>query len=330
MNRKVVPVAAAVVAIAAITTLTAVRIASPVQCQPDPSAQIAALPAGGTFTGSGCYTVPNGIRLTKSVTLDGGTYIDPSNAKPAKGGFRPVIQVYDTSGVVLENLTIQGGDPTGAYHAPLVNQSGIDLISSSNVTIANDSISQTFGDGLELWTNGGPNTDVVVTGLSINNVGRNGISPSDVANSTFTGVRIGNTGLTGVDFESDINNIGAGYVTISNSSWNGTYIQEALSGPISFVDDSLSGHIVMTVRTKLLYPITFSAGKLAIGHWTRAGVFARGPGAMVFNGTTFTHQLGKAGLLWDAGNGASLTFAHCALVPPLGVNDSTSTVTVIP
>ena len=335
MNRKVVPVAAAVVAIAAITTLTAVKIASPVQCQPDPSAQIAALPAGGTFTGSGCYTVPNGIRITKSVTLDGGTYIDPSNTPPAKGSFKPVIQAYETQGVTLENLAVQGGNPNGGYHGSLVGQSGIELISSSDVVISNVSTSQTLGDGLELWANvpknKTPNANVTVDGLTVNTAGRDGISPSNVTDSTFTNVSIGATGLVGVNLESDIKGIGAGNVTFANSTWTGTYVQEALTGPVNVTSDTLRGHVVIRTHVPVAYPITFNGGSLAIGHWTIPGVEVQGPTGATFSGMTFTHQpANKYGPMWSATNGANLTFLRCSLIPPLGTNDSTSTVTVIP
>ena len=47
-------------------------------CAPSPQAAIADLPAGGTFVGSGCYSVPNGLHLTKPVTIDGGSYVDSS------------------------------------------------------------------------------------------------------------------------------------------------------------------------------------------------------------------------------------------------------------
>src|ERR1019366_6722960 len=44
-------------------------------CQPDPAAQIAALPPGGTFPGHGCY-VTSGITITKPVTINGAESVE--------------------------------------------------------------------------------------------------------------------------------------------------------------------------------------------------------------------------------------------------------------
>jgi hypothetical protein len=309
-------------------------------CQPDPSAEIAALPPGGTFVGSGCYLVPNGILLTKPVTLDGGTYVDPSATKLARSPIAPVIQVSATSDVVLEHLVVEGGDPSGRYVQALVGQAGIVLKNTARVTIRDVSISGTFGDGLELWTHAlrdmTPNTDLTVDGLTVTAAGRNGITPADVSGATFTGVHVLSWGLTAVDFESDMAGIGAGDVTFTDSSWGGTFIQEAITGPIRFDRCTLANKIQVTARNPVAFPVTFNDGSLAIGTKSNnIGVVVQGPVAVTFSGETFTRPLRPSGRpqttrMWSVTGGGQLTFSGSTLAPPLGTADADSTVTVTP
>ncbi len=309
-------------------------------CQADPSATIAALPAGGTFAGSGCYLVPNGLLLTKPVTIDGGTYVDPSTTIPTRGAFQPVILVNSTSDVTLEHLGVVGGNPSGAFVRKLVGQAGIELKNTARVTIRDATVQGTFGDGLELWANApgnmSPNTDLVVDGLTVTAAGRNGISPSDVSGATLSNVNVVSWGLTSIDFESDISGVGAGNVTISDSAWGGTFIQEAITGPLSFVRCTLTTKVQVTSRTPVGYPITFSGGSLAIGPKAKnIGIVVRGPTAVTFDQETFTRQPRPSGHpqvtpMWSVTGGASLMVTGSSLAPPLGTNDASSMVAITP
>ena len=309
-------------------------------CSPDPSPAIAALPPGGTLIGVGCYVVPNGLVVTKPVTIDGGTYIDPTSVKVPRVPFGPVILVEGTSDVSLENLHVIGGNPSGRYVPSLVGQAGIELKNTSAVSIRDVTVDGTFGDGLELWAHAPrdmtPNTGVTVDGLTITAAGRNGISPSDVLGATFTGVHIVSWGLTAVDFESDMANVGAGDVTFTDSSWGGTYIQETITGPLTFERCTLVGKIQVVVRYPTSPPVVFRDGSLSIG--TKAnnvGVVVRGPVSVTFADESFTRPPRRDGHaqtkpMWQAVRGAQLTFARSILVPPLGTADAASTVTVTP
>jgi hypothetical protein len=68
-------------------------------CRADPAPAIAALPAGATFHGSGCYDTSGIVVTQPNITIDGGTYHDAVAARPIK----PIIQAVDTSDFTVEN-----------------------------------------------------------------------------------------------------------------------------------------------------------------------------------------------------------------------------------
>jgi hypothetical protein len=187
--------------------------AAVLQCQPDPAAAIAATPAGGTWTGTGCYDTA-GILIDHPMTLDGGTFYDSVNTAPIK----PIIRVEDTSDVTVENVSLNGVNPSG-YHAALVGEAGIDAISVSGITISNVQTNSTYGDGLTLFFSDkgrAPDTNVVVNGLTVTNAGRQGITPADVTNGTFTNVHVVSSADDSIDMESDLKGIRDGTLTFAN------------------------------------------------------------------------------------------------------------------
>src|SRR6202011_6071120 len=175
-------------------------------CKPDPAAAIAALPSGGVFNGSGCYKTA-GILITKPVTIDGGTFIDPVVTELTHGydGIEPIIRIKDTSGVTVQNVTVTGLNSDGGYHRDLVGQEGIRVLSSANITLTNIITNNTFGDGLILgFQPGRPrSTNITVNGLVVNSAGRQGVTVAYATNSTLNDVTINSSADAGWDFESD-------------------------------------------------------------------------------------------------------------------------------
>ena len=270
------------------------------RCQSDPSALIAALPAGSTFHGTGCYTVRNGIVIdTPDITIDGGFYYDPTMRGHS---IQPIIKILQVSGTTIENVVLAGANVTGGIHAKLVGEAGIKTESSSNTTIANVVTSDTFGDGLELWF-AGPHhpatTDTTVNGLTIIHAGRLGVTPAFVYGLSMNGVNVVSSAGPGIDFESDFAGIGSGYVAISNSTFQFVNLIESWSGPITFTDCALRGHIVVGNAPGR---ITINGGSLMIPremHGTpSAGIQmtspktgATGPSAVLtLNGVTITRD----------------------------------------
>lgn len=344
MNKKLVGLVAGAVALTGVGVGVGLAVTSG-GCQADPSAVIAALPAGGTFHGQGCYQVNDGLVLTKSVTINGGTYQDdstgPTKVPGQQLGVKPVIQVKSADSVTLENLSVVGGQTGGPrFNASLVAQSGISLKSATNTKILNVTTDRTFGDGLLIFQDG-PRSPVTsnlfVSGLTISNHGRFGISPSAVYGAVLNNVTINpQPNGASIDAESDVPGLGMGNVAFNDlKAGNGIYIRETLNGAVDFLNASMTGAVTMqNLNSTQSFPVTFTGGSLAIGLGRTIGVQIKG-GVAVFNGTTFTRQPTTSGKpqknpMWYANTGASLTFAHCLLSPPLGTNDATSTVAVTP
>ncbi len=304
-------------------------------CNGSPADAIAVLPSGAIWDGGGqCYLVPAGLDLTKPVTLEDATLEDLSTSKPSRGGFQPVVKV-ESDNVTLAGLTIIGGNEGGGYHAHLVGQAGIKLVNAQQVSILLDSVSNTFGDCLELWAAAPKDwtpDQTTVNGFDGSNCGRDGISPSDVTDSTFSNVTIGNTGQASIDFESDIKAVGAGNLTFTSCSWQGFVFGESLTGPVNVNDSAFTGQILIRNKRPQPYGLTFTGGSLAVTPKAISGVSVRDM-TVTFNNETFTRQLNAQGKpssapLWKAADGAHLTFSGGSLSAPLGTADSTSIVTI--
>ncbi len=118
------------------------------RCRHNPSAAIA---GRGVWDGGGkCYNVRDGLTISVPVTVENATFYDPRSRPPHKGSVHPIIRIKDTSEVRLSSLTLVGTNTTGDYHADMVAEAGIDILSSDSVTITNVTTTNTFGDGLSL------------------------------------------------------------------------------------------------------------------------------------------------------------------------------------
>ena len=97
-----------------------------------------ALPSGAVYRSSAmaCYEVTNGIVLHKPISIIGGTFYDPSTARPAVGGLKPIILIQDASQVTISGVTVLGANAYGNYRPLLVDEAGVKLESSTNVTLA--------------------------------------------------------------------------------------------------------------------------------------------------------------------------------------------------
>jgi len=312
----------------------------PLQCQPDPAAAIEALPAGGTWKGAGCYTTM-GIEITKNdVTIDGGTFEDPvviGSPKPIK----PIIRVQGSSGDTIENVSLIGTNTVGGYHGALVGEAGIDVRYASDLTVYDVNTVNTFGDGITFGfePREPESTGAKVTGLTITNAGRQGVTVAYLADSTFTNVTMNSSADTGVDFESDEPGIGSSNVTFTGyTGAKGFTFVEALQGPCAVNASTFSGDIGDTGDAATSgKPITFTGDTVAQRRFYNGlppgGIFVNGPGNLTISGSTFTRNPGTqapTGPAWVVENGGQLVLTGDTFVPPLGTHDATSTVTVTP
>jgi hypothetical protein len=341
-------------ALAALNAPTRSSIAS--DCSVDVSASLdaylASLPDGGVLSSpaGACYLVNEGIRITHPLTLAGGTFTDDSSTVPARkpdhspSPLYPIIDILDTHNVTVENVHVLGANVDGSYHRHLVNNAGIDVLSSDQVTLTNIVSTDTFGDGLELWTNwptsGRPDTSVHVNGYTVIRAGRYGFTPAYVKYSTFNNVHVASAADAAWDFESDTAGTGSGYITITNCSVythaeTAFNIIEGLSGPVSFSNCTGSGHINFKPGGPSA-PVTISNSTIDLPRTDPgtppAGIFDQG-GTLTLNNDTFNRLAGTSpltGPAWRAVGHATLIINHSTVAKPLGTNAATSTVTVNP
>jgi hypothetical protein len=306
-------------------------------CHHNPAAAIA---AGGVWDGAGrCYNLRDGLTISVPVTIENAIFYDSESRPPHKGSVHPIIRIKDTSEVRLSSLTLVGANVTGAYHADMVAEAGIDILSSDSVTITGVRTIDTFGDGLSLGfqPHVGPSWNVVVNGLTVTNAGRQGITMAHVNMATMTNVNVVSSAMAGWDFESDLPGVGSGNVVVRGATGEGIRLTEALSGPVTFDDSLISGNVsLINEAADSGQAVTFNGGtvllKGAFHGIPPAGVWVKGPGNLTFNDVTLGRQPVKkspTGLAWLAEDGAHLVFDGGSRVPPLGIHDATSTVSIL-
>ena len=236
------------------------------QCQPNPQAAIDALPVGGTFNANGCYDADGGIHVTvPGVTIagpDGGmaAFQDTSSTQPGNhtGGLQPVIKIIDTTGVTLKNLDLVGGNVGGGYNPKLVTGAGIAILSSTNIQVLNVNTVSTFGDGVEMAGNYSLNhptpvvqdSNITIDTLTVTRAGRHCFDPIEVFDSAFSNIDCVSSADTSVDMESDIPAIGSGNLAFANVTFpHGVYIQEPITGPLTFDAATLGARFSITTGT---------------------------------------------------------------------------------
>ena len=301
------------------------------------TAYLASLPSRSVFTSppGACYLVNEGVQITHPVSLDGGTFRDDSTTHPAAnlGELRPVIRIFDTTGVTLSNLTAVGANTVGAFHSSLVTEAGVKIVSSSHVTITNVTTVNTFGDGLELVADLTNHITTPVTGLLVNgfttvNAGRQGITLAEVNGATFDNVQIISPADSGFDFESDLPKLGSGNVTVTGCTYqHGVNMVELLTGPVSF--HNCTGTSFVTLGSpESPQPVTFTGGSLACFEADPHPCITQRGGNLTFSHMAVNrHKLGVRTTepIWSVTMDGHLTFDTTSVEVPFGTVASGST-----
>jgi hypothetical protein len=304
-------------------------------------AYLDALPDGAVFASppSACYLVDKGIAVTHPLSIVGGEFKDDSSTVPARvpgreaPSLHPIILIKETSGVTIADVDLVGANPTGDYHPALVGQSGIDVRSSSNITIDNVTTLDTYGDGLTLFLAAGHGADknITVDGLTITRAGRQGITPAFVSGATFTHVDIVSTADAAWDFESDVHVVGTGGITISDSTWKGRVnVIESLTGPLAFERDSSSGSFLLDENSDQPVTVDHSTLLLPANDWgdPKAGIVDHG-GQLTFSHDVLGREAWKkapTGPAWLVSAG-HLSFIDTTVAAPLGSSSGMGVVT---
>jgi len=205
----------------------------------------------------------------------------------------------------------------------MVGEAGLDILSSSNVTITRVATINTFGDGMTVFANFGtsnqPTTNLQVNGLDITQAGRQGVTMAYAKDSTLNGVRVNSASGSAWDFESDLPGIGSGNIIVNNASGTkGVRFIEALQGPVTFNDCQCERHLTLTHEAAASGQlVTFNRGTLLLPRTdhgiTPAGVVVAGPGKLRLADVTLWNLPGTrkvSGPNWSITGDGSLTLVH--------------------
>jgi hypothetical protein len=310
------------------------QLTAPATCLPDPTAAIAATPAGGTWNGAGnCYTLADGIKVTHPETIENATFYDTATAPlPREQNSKPIVDIVKTSDVTISNLNLYGAKAKGQGGvAGMSKQSGVTITSSANVIVDRVTTQNQFSDGFELV---GVTHSAIVNSTVVNS-GRQGVTFDGASDVYVTGLNVeASAAPSALDWESDLAGIGAGNVTIANSTWQGTNnLIEYFAGPINFVNDAGVGPWVIGSLNSQA-PITVTGGSYAIPGNVKAnpGAISMNGGNLTFDHVSFTRQAAKkqTAPAYAVSNGGHLTLTASPIPGPAGFVDSTSTATVVP
>jgi hypothetical protein len=298
-----------------------------------------ALPAGAVFRSSAtaCYEVTNGIVLNKPISIIGGTFYDPSTARPPVGGLKPIILIQDTSNVTISGVSVLGANATGDFHDLLVGEAGVKLESARNVTLTGVTAKNTFGDGLELVADLSHRISTPVSGLTVDgyttvDAGRQGVTIAEVSGATLNHVNVVNPADSGFDFESDIPGLGAGNVTITNcTDDHGFNFVETLTGPIT-ISGCTGFHHLHLSNTKSPGHVYVVGGLMICKRTAVEPCITQTGGWLTFTGVT-VQRLGEAktitGPMWLVTSGGQLSFVESQLQVGFGSVATSGTVKII-
>ncbi len=301
---------------------------------------INSLPAGSVFQSSttACYLVPDGILLSKPITIIGGTFYDPlverlTNVRPY-GALHPIIFIKNTSHVTLSGVSVLGANTNGGYHADLVGEAGVKIMSSSDLVLTGVSAKNTFGDGLELVADFTDHINTPVNRLSVDgfttiDAGRQGITVAELTNSTLNNLNVISPADSGIDFESDLPYQGSGNVAITNCvNEAGFNMVEYYTGPITVTNCTGFHHVTLRTDQKIT-PITFVGGTLTCKRAVPQPCIDVTGGSLTFTGVTIARMPGVIKIstpVWSVERAGTLRFDRSPIETGFGTVIDTASV----
>jgi hypothetical protein len=210
------------------------------------------LPAGATVVmrPGACYLVNEGIKLknAQGLTVSGGEYKiatvpqDQRMKSPRDRG-HAVFWLIGGSHVTFQSLQIVGANH-GGYHWHLAFEAGIRSDGVDGLTVSNSTISNVFGDGIELNVLRGsqdrsgtiirPSENVTVTNASIDGAGSAGIALTGATDVSLSAIQLAHIGVNDFNLSADQWNEGAKNITIDGCTANGAGAAFFVSGGVGY------------------------------------------------------------------------------------------------
>jgi Right handed beta helix region len=197
------------------------------------------LPAGATVTihpGS-CYLVNEGVKLKnpQGLTVSGGefkitTVPQDVRGKSERDRGNAVFWLVGGTHVTFESMQIVGANQ-GGYHPHLAFEAGIRSDGVDGLTVSNVTVTNVFGDGIELNVLRGaqddsgriirPSENVTMTHVTVNGAGWTGVALAGASGVSMSDIHLSHIGINDFDLKADQWNEGAKNVTINGCSADG-------------------------------------------------------------------------------------------------------------
>jgi hypothetical protein len=163
-------------------------------------------PAGGRFRIDGVVFVSgrhdvtiDGRGSTLVAPTDGATTPVPRyNFRAAWPRLRQHVDIENSTGITVRDLTVVGPNPTGEFKARFEGQAGFAIARSNDVTLDHVAVRATYGDGVYIV---GHSTGVHVQDCTLDHNGRQGVAVTDGVDITVERCAIVSAGRSAIDLE---------------------------------------------------------------------------------------------------------------------------------
>jgi hypothetical protein len=193
------------------------------------------------------------------------------------------------SRLTVMNMAVRGSNPSGSYSAGYEWQHGIGVNGVQGMTISNVQVRETWGDGIDIWRGAGSPAcgdnassarDVLVTGSTLERIGRQGVAIVDAERVTVQDSSIGPVAWYGVDLETDADCDIGRHVTVTRNTFGAS--RYGIFANYGFGGDPQVGDVSVTDNVE-----TAPTGGPAAGE-CYSPIGARPPSGLYRSGYRFT------------------------------------------
>lgn len=178
------------------------------------SAWLATVPDNSTlqFGAGRCYGQDGTITLSgrSGLVIDGQG--SEFRALTPGGSHRANWRFVGGRDLSVRNVAVRGSNPQGTYNPAVEWQHGYSIEGVQGMTLSNVQARETWGDGVMLWRStpspacgddASSARDVVITGATLERIGRQGVAVVDAENVTLQDSAVGPVAWSNVDIETD-------------------------------------------------------------------------------------------------------------------------------
>lgn len=220
---------------------------------------LATVPDGSTvvFGRSACYGQDGTISLANraNLTIDGNG--SEFRALTLGDSHRANWRFVGGRKLTVRNLAVRGSNPNGSYDHAVEWQHGFSIEGVQGMSLSNVQVRQVWGDGIDLWRSApspacgddvSSARDVVISGASLQQIGRQGVAVVDAEGVTVQDSTIGPVAWASIDLETDDPCEIARHVTVQRNSFGSNGWGVIVNG--GFGTDPQVGDVTVTNNTQ--------------------------------------------------------------------------------